>query len=49
MRRVIRGNKEDLVELEDFACVPCDGQVTAVHGVETAAEESQFHAMSPTR
>jgi hypothetical protein len=49
MGRVTRRNVEDLVELEGFACLACNGQVTVVHGVETAAEESQFHAVPPTR
>jgi hypothetical protein len=49
MGRVIRGNEEDLVEPKGLACLARNGQVTVVHGVETAAEESQFHAVSPTR
>ncbi len=41
MRRVIRGNKEDLVESKRLACLARNAQVAVVHGVETASEEAE--------
>ena len=38
MGRVTRGNEEDLVEPEGLACLARNGQMTVVHGIETAAE-----------
>jgi hypothetical protein len=38
---VTRGNEEDSVEPESLACLTRNGQVTVVHGVETAAEEAE--------
>ena len=41
MRRMTRGNEEDLVEPERLARLTSNGQVTVVYGVETAAEKAE--------
>jgi hypothetical protein len=41
MGRVTCGNEEYLVKPEGLACLACNGQVTIVHRVETAAEEAK--------
>jgi hypothetical protein len=44
---VIRWNEEDLVEPEGLARLARNGQVTVVHRVEGAAEETYAHGDSP--